>query len=70
VVDSASGDMFVAGSRGAILRSQDGGRSWTLLPSHTKRHFQSLAIDDDGTLVAVGERIVRLIRQPGVGKQT
>jgi photosystem II stability/assembly factor-like uncharacterized protein len=70
VVDPGSGDLFIAGSRGAILRSRDGGRSWMILPSHTKRHFQSLAIDDDGTLVAVGERIVRLIRQPRAGKQT
>ncbi len=63
VIDPGNGEMFIAGSRGAILRSQDGGRSWVLLPSHTKRHFQSLSVDDDGNLVAVGERIVRLIRQ-------
>jgi photosystem II stability/assembly factor-like uncharacterized protein len=63
VIDPRNGEMFIAGSRGAILRSQDGGRRWALLPSHTKRHFQSLAIDDDGNLVAVGERIVRLVRQ-------
>lgn len=63
VIDSASGEMFIAGSRGAILRSQDGGRSWMLLPSHTKRHFHSLTVDDNGDVVAVGERIVRLIRQ-------
>jgi photosystem II stability/assembly factor-like uncharacterized protein len=63
VIDPRNGEMFIAGSRGAILRSQDGGRRWALLPSHTKRHFQSLAIDGDGNLVAVGERIVRLVRQ-------
>jgi photosystem II stability/assembly factor-like uncharacterized protein len=64
VIDPGSGEMFIAGSRGAILRSRDGGRSWVLLPSHTKRHFQSLSVDDHGNLVAVGERIVRLVRQP------
>jgi photosystem II stability/assembly factor-like uncharacterized protein len=64
IVDPKSGEMFVAGSRGAILRSRDGGRSWDLLPSHTKRHFQSLTIGDNGDLVVVGERIVRLVRQP------
>jgi photosystem II stability/assembly factor-like uncharacterized protein len=63
IVDPKSGEMFIAGSRGAILRSRDGGLSWDLLPSHTKRHFQSLAIDDNGDLVVVGERIVRLVRQ-------
>jgi photosystem II stability/assembly factor-like uncharacterized protein len=63
VVDPGNGEMLIAGSRGAILRSQDGGRSWTLLPSHTNRHFQSLTIGNDGTLIAVGERIVRLVRQ-------
>jgi photosystem II stability/assembly factor-like uncharacterized protein len=63
LVDAGKREMFIAGSRGAILRSQDGGRSWALLPSHTKRHFQSISIDDDGNLVAVGERIVRLVRQ-------
>lgn len=63
VVDPKSGEMFIAGSRGAILRSRDGGRSWELLPSHTKRHFQSLTIVDNGDLLVVGERIVRLVRQ-------
>lgn len=70
IVETGSGEMFIAGSRGAILRSQDGGRSWTLLPSHTKRHFQSLALDDDGHLVAVGERIVRLVRHSRGRKKT
>lgn len=70
VVDPQRREMFIAGSRGALLRSQDGGRSWVLLPSHTKRHFQSLAVDDNGNLVAVGERIVRLVRQPKSQKKT
>jgi photosystem II stability/assembly factor-like uncharacterized protein len=64
IVDSERGEMLIAGSRGAILRSRDGGRSWELLPGHTKRHFQSLTVDDRGNLVVVGERIVRLVRQP------
>lgn len=63
IVDAKRGEMFIAGSRGAILRSADGGRRWQLVPSHTKRHFQSLAIDANGDLIAVGERIVRLVRQ-------
>jgi photosystem II stability/assembly factor-like uncharacterized protein len=65
IADPASGQMFVAGSRGAILRSRDGGRSWERLPSHTRRHFQSLALLDNGDLVVVGERIARLVKQPG-----
>jgi photosystem II stability/assembly factor-like uncharacterized protein len=64
IIDRKRGEMLVAGSRGAILRSRDGGRSWERLPGHTQRHFQSLAVDDHGNLVVVGERIVRLVRQP------
>jgi photosystem II stability/assembly factor-like uncharacterized protein len=63
IVDPGTNEMFVAGSRGAILRSRDGGRTWDSLPGHTKRHFQSLALADNGDLVVVGERIVRLVRQ-------
>jgi len=63
IVDSQTNEMFVAGSRGVILRSRDGGRAWEHLPSHTQRHFQSLTLEKNGDLIAVGERIVRLVRQ-------
>jgi photosystem II stability/assembly factor-like uncharacterized protein len=63
VVDLERNEIFVAGSRGVILRSRDGGRAWEHLPSHTQRHFQSLVLEENGDLIVVGERIVRLVRQ-------
>ncbi len=63
IVDPRSGALFIVGSRGTILRSGDGGRSWQALPAHTKRHFNSIALTERGDLVAVGDRIVHLVRE-------
>jgi len=61
-IDPLTGDLLLVGSQGALLRSSDGGRSFQRIATHTARHFNSLAFGADGTLVLVGERIVRLVR--------
>jgi photosystem II stability/assembly factor-like uncharacterized protein len=64
MLEPRTGNPLLVGSQGAILRSRNGGRGWELLPSHTTRHFNSMAIDEhSGDVVLVGERIVRLVRQ-------
>jgi hypothetical protein len=46
--------------------SADGGASWGLVPTHTTQHFRSAAFNPaTGTLIAVGEGLVRLSRVAG-----
>lgn len=58
--DPRTGSLLIAGRTGVVLRSTDGGRRWDRLPTHTHRNLTSIAVNDAGELVAVGERIVRL----------
>jgi photosystem II stability/assembly factor-like uncharacterized protein len=61
LIEPRTGDLLLAGSQGALLRSGDGGRSWRQVFTHTARHFNSMTVDDNGVIVLVGERIVRLV---------
>jgi photosystem II stability/assembly factor-like uncharacterized protein len=58
------GVLLLVGQRGVILRSLDAGQSWQRIPTHTRRNFRSAVLDPrSGEIIAVGERIVRLIPQ-------
>ena len=64
ILEPVTGNLLIAGSQGALLRSADGGRSWEKLETHTTRHFNGAAVAHrTGDLVLVGERIVRLVRR-------
>ncbi len=58
--DARTSSLLIAGRAGVVLRSTDGGRHWDRLPTHTTRNFTSIAVNDAGEVIAVGERIVRL----------
>lgn len=63
LVEPGTGNLVIAGRDGVILLSKDGGVSWGRMPSHTDRHFRSAAFNPaTGTLIAVGEGLVRLSR--------
>lgn len=63
LVEPGTGNLVIVGSDGVILLSKDGGASWGRMPSHTDRHFRSAAFNPaTGTLIAVGEGLVRLSR--------
>lgn len=56
----ASGVVWAAGSRGKIVRSDDGGRNWTRQATPTGEHLQDIAAWDAERAVAVGNRGVVL----------
>ncbi len=58
---------FIAGLGGVILRSQDGGRSWTYQDTGRKQAFYSVS-SGNGHAVAVGEK--GLVRYSGDGGDT
>jgi len=59
-----NGEIYVAGRDGTVLRSSDDGLSWSSLPTHTRGHLNRLWLSTDGkTLIASGERIVRINMQ-------
>ena len=62
IVDPGDGALLIAGRNGVVLRSHDGGRQWERLPTHTLRHFTSIAARPNGDLIVVGERIVHFRR--------
>ena len=61
LIEPRTGNLLIAGREGVILRSTDSGLTWTPLNTHTTRNFTSIAANRAGDLVAVGERIVRLM---------
>lgn len=50
------GLLWLAGSNGKIVRSEDGGRQWQLQASQTKASFQDIAAWDARNAVAVGNK--------------
>jgi photosystem II stability/assembly factor-like uncharacterized protein len=60
ILEHRTGNMIVLGQQGVVLRSADGGETWTRLRSHTRRSFRSAVVNErNGDIIAVGERIVR-----------
>lgn len=63
LVEPGTGHLVIVGRDGVVLLSRDGGASWGRVPSHTGHHFRSAAFNPaTGTLIAVGEVLVRLSR--------
>ncbi len=56
-----SGETILIGEGGTAIASSDGSMR-RRLPTNTRRHFRGAAIDERGDLVAVGERVVRVVR--------
>lgn len=64
-LQAADGTLFISGKGGVLLRSQDQGRNWQQLDSHTRAGFRDLLLEPHtGRLIATGERIVLLAPQP------
>ncbi|ATE61229.1 WD40/YVTN/BNR-like repeat-containing protein [Thauera sinica] len=61
----ASGVVWAAGSRGKIVRSDDGGRTWARQAAPTAEHLQDIAAWDAQRAVAVGNRGVLLRTEDG-----
>lgn len=61
----ATGVVWAAGSRGKIVRSDDGGGSWTRQTTPTGEHLQDIAAWDAQRAVAVGNRGVLLRTDDG-----
>ncbi len=57
--------VWAAGSSGKIVRSQDGGKSWTRQATPTEANLQSIAAWDDRQAVAVGNDGVILVTGDG-----
>ena len=55
---------MITGLGGVVLSRQDGGRTWTYLPTGSKQAIFS-AIADDNYVVAVGEKGLRRISKDG-----
>jgi photosystem II stability/assembly factor-like uncharacterized protein len=65
IIEYLTDSLIVVGQDGGVLRSTDSGKSWHLLDSHTNLHFRSATINPKtGTIISVGEGIVRLSRTP------
>jgi photosystem II stability/assembly factor-like uncharacterized protein len=63
LVEAGTGNLLLVGQHGTVLRSTDGGLLWHALPSGTRRNFRGATVDTrSGNIVAVGDRIVRLVR--------
>ncbi len=64
LLEPDTGNPVIVGRDGLILRSVDQGKTWQKLSSHTNQHFRSAAFNPaTGTLIAVGDGLVRLERQ-------
>lgn len=59
------GVLWVAGNYGKIVRSDDGGRSWGIQPTHTEANLQDLAAWNTDQAVAVGNGGVVLVTSDG-----
>ncbi|MCK2086804.1 YCF48-related protein [Thauera aromatica] len=56
IFQSPRGDLFIAGERGSVLRSTDGGETWSWHPTGYRGTFWSGTALDDGTLIVAGLR--------------
>lgn len=56
IFGNAQGDLFVAAERGLVLRSRDGGDTWSYHPTGYRGTFWSGAALADGTLIVGGLR--------------
>ena len=61
----AGGVLWAAGSRGKIVRSDDGGRNWARQATPTGEHLQDIAAWDAQRAIAVGNRGVVLRTEDG-----
>ncbi|MBR0567507.1 glycosyl hydrolase [Azoarcus sp. L1K30] len=61
----APGVIWAAGSRGKIVRSDDGGKTWTVQPTPTVEHLQDLAAWNGRQAVVVGNQGVVLRTDDG-----
>jgi photosystem II stability/assembly factor-like uncharacterized protein len=66
ILERDTGNIILVGEHGAAIISRDSGSTWQALATNTRRDFRGAAIDARGRLVAVGERIVRLVRTDAV----
>jgi photosystem II stability/assembly factor-like uncharacterized protein len=66
ILERETGNIILVGEHGTAIVSRDAGSTWQALATNTRRDFRGAAIDARGHLVAVGERIVRLVRTDAV----
>lgn len=65
VAHPATGIVWLAGMFGKIVRSDDGGKSWTIQPTPTSRSLQSIAAWSSRDAVAVGDAGIVLVTGDG-----